>query len=185
MKTFIKIAKPKMKDREWKLVVVTMVLVSAFGFLKFVVKKTATLNQIQSENSSLQTSIQGSQNLLNQMRIEAATKARASTDQNQSSLLEKNNNFASLLSRLSGDGAQFLLNRLVVEEHKEVSGYSRTLFSLEIETTFIELGKFIEGLENSEFLVDFQSLEISRIEQELKRSKAQIKLYSYASRGVL
>jgi hypothetical protein len=183
MKPLIRIAKPKMQPREWKLVAITLLCAGLFGFKTFVLKKRAALNLVKIENTALEGSVQNTKNTLAQMQIAAAGRSATPNDQGQAAILEKNNNFSSLLNRLSGDGIQFSLERLTVDEHKEVAGYSRTLFNLEIETSFIELGKFIEGLENSDFLVDFQSVEISRIDKELKRSKAKIKVFSYASRG--
>jgi hypothetical protein len=185
MKLPFKIESTRMAPRELKLMALTGLALVFLGFKMILVKQWKQRNEVRLEVTNLEENILKAQISVNQMKINALAQATASTGNGPEALLEKNNNISSLLTKMSGDGVRFSLNRLVVEEHKVINGYSRTLFNLEIESSFIELGKFIESMENSDFLVDFQSVEISRVDRELKLAVAKIKVFSYASRGDL
>ncbi len=118
-------------------------------------------------------------------------RAPASVEANLASqLLEQylkfNGRFSSVVNGivLSSNGNAFALNKILSESQVQAVGYTQTLYSIEAEASFIAIGKFLEKMEDSPLLTEVDSIEISRIGNEMKRCKAKIKLFSYVGAGI-
>ncbi len=118
-----------------------------------------------------------------------ATRAPASQSVTASQrLLEKylksNELFSSVVTGLveNSKNEAFIINKITSDSESTFSGYTQTLYKVEVEAPFIAIGKFLEKLEDSALLTEVDSIEISRITEEMKRCKASIKLYSYVAR---
>ena len=96
--------------------------------------------------------------------------------------LESNDNFTAFLKVLKSDGIAFTINKLAVIKQDELKKYYKTLFVLELDTSFLTLGQFIDKLEHSDLLLEVQSLDVSRIGRELKKCTVKIEFYGYVMR---
>lgn len=76
--------------------------------------------------------------------------------------------------------SRFRINRLGTEETQAVKDYSRTPVTLDVEATFPAIGRFLEALEDAPFLAEVDSLEVYRVENDLRLCAAKIRIYSYA-----
>ncbi len=92
-----------------------------------------------------------------------------------------NDRFSSVITGIvnSSKNKNFSLQKISLDEQTKESGYKKLLYSLDIESSFIEIGKFLEKLEDAPLLTEVTSVEIKRIDNEMKRCLAQIRLYSY------
>ena len=97
---------------------------------------------------------------------------------------QTNASLASVIGTLAkGDGkSPFSLNKIVSEKQEIVNGYTKTQFSINLDASFPAIGGLLEGLEQSPLLTDVQTVEISRMGNELKKCSAKIKLLSYVVR---
>ena len=92
-----------------------------------------------------------------------------------------NDRFSSVISSIvnSSKSKAFTLTKLSLEDQSTENGYKKMLYSLDAEASFIEIGKFLEKLEDAPLLTEVSSVEINRIDNEMKRCQAHIKLFSY------
>ena len=96
--------------------------------------------------------------------------------------LAMNERFSDLITRLNGDGKVYRVNRLAMEKQEIKASFSKNTFNLEIETSFLKLGQFIEALEKSDFLLEINSVDVLRVDRELRKCTARIQLNSYVAR---
>lgn len=170
----------KRSQKEQILIVAGLVISTVFFYASFYSKKSAKVSELQREEVALREKIKQSQNVLAQLQKIPMGDVATSSEAVKS--LESNTNFAKLLRTMSGDGHVFTVNRLSVAKQEDLKMYHKTLFILEIETPFLNLGKFIDTLEHSELLLEVKSLEVNRIARELKKCTAKIELYGYVAR---
>lgn len=92
-----------------------------------------------------------------------------------------NDHFSSVITGIvsNAKGDAFKLSKLTLEEQATDNGYKKMLYALDAEASFVEIGKFLENLEDAPLLTEVQSIVINRIDNEMKRCQAHIKLYSY------
>lgn len=79
----------------------------------------------------------------------------------------------------SSKAKDFVLKKIQLEEQSVENGYKKLLYILQADATFIEVGKFLEKIEEAPLLTEVNSVEITRDENEMRRCHAEIKLYSY------
>jgi hypothetical protein len=101
-----------------------------------------------------------------------------------SKIEENNDYFSTFVSKLAHqDGVgSFRILRLATDTPVQSPEYIRTPVTLTVESTFPAIGKFLESLENSPTLAEIDSMEIYRIESDLKKCSAKIKLSNYVVR---
>ena len=140
----------------------------------------------QDKVTALRASILDNKNKLAALstRVPASEELKA-THQLLDKYLKSNDRFSSVVTNLvaSSKEESFLLTKVVSENQTKMSGYTQTLYHLEAETSFISIGKFLERLEESPLLTEVQSIDIVRLEDEMERCKASIKLFSYVVGG--
>jgi hypothetical protein len=73
----------------------------------------------------------------------------------------------------------FTVQKITSMQSTKFGGYTQTLYALEADSSFIAIGKFLENLEDSPLLTEIESIDIARIENEMKQCKASIRLYGY------
>lgn len=101
------------------------------------------------------------------------------------SYVEGNSRLGNILSSISDmehDQKLFKLTKIVSENKETARGVEKILFSLEIETSFLGLGTFLEKLENSKYLSRVESVTVNRVGADLKKCNATVKFYSYVLR---
>ncbi len=166
---------------------VTLSLALVYCFQHYwVVPKKLKLTEVRERVVSSRTKIAEDQLALEKLisRMPAAEEMRASQhllDQ----YFKSNKQFSSVITSIvdNSKSDSFTLNRISSERQSKVSGYSQTLYNLEAEASFISIGRFLEKLEDSSLLTEVESVEITRLADEMKRCKANIKLFSYVAAG--
>ncbi|RZA05712.1 MAG: hypothetical protein EOP11_12190 [Proteobacteria bacterium] len=76
--------------------------------------------------------------------------------------------------------SKFRIVRLGTEDALAGAEYARTPVTLDVEATFPAIGHFLEQLEDGPFLAEVDSLEVYRVENDLRMCAAKIRIYSYA-----
>ena len=179
MKFFGKI---KLKWSE-SILISLMALVMMFLFQRYwLIPNSQKLVEIQTKTIETKKKIEEAQNLLSNFK----TRMPASVEvKNAQSLLDRyitsNDRFSKVITGIfagSKDGS-FSISKISTERSTQVGAYTQTLYQLEAESSFIAIGKFLETLEDSPLLTEVESIDISRIESEMKRCKASIRLYGY------
>jgi len=121
----------------------------------------------------------------NQALIDKLTKRVPASDGVSAEYLDQyvllNDRISSVIAGIvnSTKGRSFTLSKLLQEEQSIEGGYKKILYSLDAEASFIDIGKFLEKLEDAALLTEVKAVEINRIDDEMKRCKAHIRLYSY------
>jgi hypothetical protein len=164
-------------------------MVVFFGFIAFLTSfygpRSREVAQFQNDLKQLNTNI-----ALHQAQVASLAPAATPNQTTAPSApiqryLAMNDRFSDLITRLNGDGRNFRVNRLSMDKQENKGAFSKSTFSLEIETSFLNLGQFIENLEKSDFLIEISSVEVNRINQELRKCTAKIQLNSYVARKSL
>lgn len=164
-----------------------IILCMLFLFERFFHKpRSLKVAEVAQEIRAEQEKLQASQNLLSQL---AARKPSAIDSKASQDLLEKyvksNDRFSKVVSSIASENEAnpYQLNRISAEKQTQIAGYSQTLYNVELEATFISVGKFLERLEDSPLLTEVDSIEITRLNSEMKRCKTKIRLFSYVAKG--
>lgn len=143
----------------------------------------AKLQQLKTVIETTEAEIVSNTNLLSQLatRMPVSVESKASQD-----LLEKyrksNSQLANVITSISTDNPKypFLLSRISTESQNATDGFTKILYNIELEATFVSIGKFLERLEDSPLLTEVGSIEIARVSSEMKRCHTKIKLLSYS-----
>jgi hypothetical protein len=186
-----------MKFREGRFKVRESLLLSlgiialGFGFESFWVKPNAKkLQELNEKTEAARKKIEDTQALI----IKVKNRAPASVpvkdeDHTTKSMLERymgsNDRFSKVVMGIvtgSKEGA-FSVSKISAERSVKIGSYTQTLYELDAESSFLSIGKFLETLEDSPLLTEVDSIEISRIEQEMKRCSAKIRLFGYVGEG--
>ena len=186
----------KFREGKWKVrdsVLVSLMLAGIFfAFQKYWVKpNTVRLVELHEKTESARKQIEENRALLANVktRAPASVSPPSIEEKTAKGMLERYMNSNDRFSRVimgivsgSKEGA-FSLSKIAAEKSTKVGSYTQTLYHLETESSFISIGKFLETLENSPLLTEVESIEISRIEQEMKQCKASIRIYGYVGEG--
>lgn len=145
--------------------------------------KAARIKETERAILVTEAEIVSNTNLLSQLsaRQPVSVESKASQD-----LLEKyqksNSRLANVITSIATDNPKypFLLSRISTESQGAADGFSQILYNIELEATFVSIGKFLERLEDSPLLTEVNSIEIARVDSEMKRCHTKIKLLSYS-----
>ena len=165
------------------IVVCVIAVVLTLCFQQFWVNpKSGELGEIEQKISDLHKKMNADQLAYSELSKRApASVESASATQLLDQYLKFNGHFSSVVNGIvtSSKGTSFSLSKISSESQVQTIGYTQTLYSVEAEAPFIAIGKFLEKMEDSPLLTEVDSIEISRIGNEMKRCKAKIKLFSY------
>ena len=171
------------KLKESELFLLCAVMLSLFFLFNFYWKNSSAvtlLSQTEAKNIAAKTQLSENQVLLDKLN-----KRGPSSDAIQNEYLDQyvlvNDRFSSIITKIvsSSNGHGFTLSKLSLDDQSTESGYKKMLYSLDAEASFIDIGRFLEQLEDAPLLTEVNSVEINRIDNEMKRCRARIKLYSY------
>ena len=186
-----------MKFREGKFKVKESLLMSVailslgFGFERFWVKPNARkLEELTQKTEATKKKIEDTQALIVKVKNRApASLPTKDEDHSTKSMLERymrsNDRFSKVVMGIvagSKDGS-LSVSKISAERSLKVGAYTQTLYEVDAESSFLSIGKFLETLEDSPLLTEVDSIEITRIEQEMKRCSAKIKLFGYVGDG--
>lgn len=178
MKSLLKI---KLKNNE--VIMLCLVILTLFAAFNILWKKSGSanaLNEIRAKADASKKVLADNQALYDKLSKRSPASEGFSADyMSQYAML--NDRFSSVITGIvnSSKSKKFTLSRLSLENQSAENGYKKMLYSLDAEASFIEIGKFLEKLEDAPLLTEVSSVEINRIDNEMKRCKAHIKLYSY------
>jgi hypothetical protein len=138
------------------------------------------LKEIQSKVLETKKKIEDTRRVLEELKSREPASPENRTAQSLfDRYLNSNERFSSVVMGIfSGSKeADFSVQKITALQSNKFEGYTQTLYALEAESNFISIGKFLENLEDSPLLTEVESIDISRIENELKQCKANIRLY--------
>jgi len=177
----MRLLKVRLKTNE--IVLMSLIVVTFFALFHFFWKsstKVITLNNLRAKSEISKAAL-----LENKNQIEKLSKRDPASEGLNADYMDKylsfNDKFSSVITGIvnSSKGRGFSLTKLSLEDQSIENGYKKILYSIDAEATFIDIGKFLEKLEDAPLLTEVTSIEINRIDVEMKRCQAQIKLYSY------
>ena len=186
----MKFREGKFKVRE-SLMISIAILALGFGFEKFWVKPNAKrLEELNEKTEAAKKKIDDTQSLIVKVKNRAPASIPVSDEEHSTkSMLERymgsNDRFSKVVMGIvsgSKEGA-FTVSKISAERTLKVGSYTQTLYEVDAESSFLSIGKFLETLEDSPLLTEVDSIEITRIEQEMKRCTAKIKLFGYVGEG--
>ena len=158
-------------------------LMSMFAFDRFWQKPhSKELKELQTKVVDAKKKIDETQKLLDGLKNRApATEDHHTTSSLFDRYLTSNDRFSSVIMGIFSGSKEndFSVQRISALQSTRFEGYTQTLYSLDAESNFIAIGKFLENLEDSPLLTEIESIDISRIENELKQCRASIRLYGY------
>ena len=91
-------------------------------------------------------------------------------------------NVLNVISEMENEKKLFSVTKITSEKHESNKDYDKILFNMELDTSFLGLGSFLETLEQSEVLSRVESVIVTRIGEDLKKCHAQIKFYTFSLR---
>ena len=173
--------KIRLKKNETILIsLILVILMALFGFLWKKSSFVTALNELQLKTDAAKTQVLESRALYEKLsKREPAGVGATKEFLDQYVLL--NDHFSSVITGIvnSSKGKEFTLTKLSLDDQSSEAGYKKMLYSIDAEASFIDIGKFLEKLEDAPLLTEVSSVEINRIDTEMKRCRAHIKLYSY------
>ena len=175
------LSKIQLKKNELVLMsIVVLVLFALFHFSWKNSNKMLTLNAVRASSMTAKSKLIENQSLYEKLIKREPASQGFSADYMDQYILA-NDHFSSAITGIvnSSKSKAFTLIKLSLEDQSSDSGYKKMLYSLDAEASFIEIGKFLEKLEDAPLLTEVTSIEINRIDTEMKRCQAHIKLYSY------
>ena len=95
---------------------------------------------------------------------------------------QENSGLGNLIRKVSSSDSKrdFTVRRItVVGKEEKPTEYDSTKFEIEVEGPFHAIGNFLEELEGSRFLTRVESVQVSRIEKELRLCRARIFVNSF------
>lgn len=169
-------------------VLLSLVIVGgAFLFQRFwVLPNSQRLVELQEKAKVSQAKIEEMKTQLNTVKVKAPATEEVKTAQ---SLLDRyistNEKFSSMIMGIftGSKEREFTISKIIAEKSEQVGLYTQTLYQIDAESSFIAIGKFLEGLEDSALLTEVESINITKIEDEMKRCKASIRLFGYVGGG--
>ena len=146
--------------------------------------KSADLVILNGKIAESQARVQENQALLAKLTARSPASEEVKTSHHLlDQYLKSNNHFSNVVTSIveSSKNDAFLLTKISSDKQAPVSGYVQTLYHVEVEASFIAIGKFLERLEDSSLLTEVDSIDITRLGTEMKRCKANINLFSYVT----
>jgi|688.fasta_scaffold1024352_1 hypothetical protein len=164
-----------------------VIIGGALLFQRFwVIPNSQRLVEMQEKTKVIRAKIEELKTQLNTVAVKIPVNEEVKTAQ---SLLDRyistNDKFSSVIMGIFSGSKEreFNISKIIAERSEKVGVYTQTLYQIEAESSFIAIGKFLEGLEDSALLTEVESINISKIEDEMKRCKASIRLFGYVGGG--
>lgn len=160
-----------------------VVIVSFFGLFHLLWMKSGASVSALTLNAQLEKSKQTlaeNKTFLEKLSNRSPASVGAGVDEMDKYVLT-NDRLSSVINGIvaSSRSEALALTKLSLEDQSLESGYKKMLYSVDAEASFIDIGKFLEKLEDAPLLTEIKSININRIDNEMKRCQAHIRLYSY------
>lgn len=94
----------------------------------------------------------------------------------------ENSGLGNLIRKVSSSDSKrdFTVRRISMDKEEKLPEYDKTRFEIEVEGPFHSIGNFLEELESSRFLTRVESVQVFRIEKELRLCRARIFVSSFS-----
>lgn len=176
----------KMNMRERIMTAAVLVAVPCAYFSMVSQKQSNEILTTQAAVATTQQALQTSQATLVELELKAAV-AQKSLNANDEvkRYLESNKYMSNLLRKLGADEEDngLFLKDITIENNNKENNFYRSAMKVQVESTFVALGNFLGKLSDSETLIDVKSVELNRIDSDLKRCTATIQLQGYFNEG--
>jgi hypothetical protein len=176
------LGKVKLKLSE-SLLISAFSLVLMFAFDRYWQKPhSKELQDIQSKVATTRKNIEETRKVLDGLKNRTpASQDNHTTQTLFDRYLTSNERFSSVIMGIFSGSKEndFTVQKITSMQSTKFGGYTQTLYALEADSSFIAIGKFLENLEDSPLLTEIESIDIARIENEMKQCKASIRLYGY------
>jgi hypothetical protein len=172
----------KANPRERALVLGALLLVSLVATKFLVLDEAMLAYSLTVKKSDMEKEIARSRSMLREL-------AEAHPDSLRNSPLwpyrQENAGVGGLIRKVSATGEarpDFTVRKIAVEKTEKLPEFDKTKFEVEVEGPFQTIGAFLEELENSRFLTRVESVQVYRIEKELRLCRAKILVSSFSWR---
>lgn len=98
---------------------------------------------------------------------------------------KENSGLGNLIRKVSAGaevGRDFTVRKISLEKAESLPEFEKNRFELEVEGPFHSIGNFLQELESSRFLTRVESVQVFRIEKELRLCRARILVSSFSWR---
>ncbi|MCB0420782.1 MAG: type 4a pilus biogenesis protein PilO [Bdellovibrionales bacterium] len=182
MKWTVHLPKLHLSTRE-RILAGAVIVSLMFGFYKFWFSKQMNeIDRLSREIETIKRTVQTDQQLLQQLHAQSVQNLQKSgKDSRYLKYIEASRYLSSLIERLGADKSNqgISLVKMSVSERTKVNDFSKNSFALEIESSFVALGKFLGTIEQSKMLLEVNSVHITRIDNEMKRCVATVEVDGY------
>lgn len=172
----MKLVNGRLNKREVFICLFTFTLVFIFYFGVYSNKQHLEIEVLNLDLQKVIVDLNSNQDKLLQSR------SQSNKNLELTKVMSSNEQFGDFLKHLSGEQGLFLVNKLNVLEQENSSTFIKSKISLEVETSFLNLGKFIEEMEKSNYLIEITGVEVTRISEELRKCTAKIFINNLVAR---
>ncbi|OFZ18228.1 MAG: hypothetical protein A2Z20_11940 [Bdellovibrionales bacterium RBG_16_40_8] len=153
---------------------VTCLALLKYGYLNLLSKDTTLITKI----AEIRATLQNQKLTLEQFKNDRKPSSSNDTLQHY---LNNNKQFANLLQNISHDAVSgdTRIERVTVNSVESDGSYNKISYIIDVKSSFLPLGKFIENLEKSPLMIDIHSLEIATDENDLQNVEATVGLKNY------
>lgn len=179
--------KPIRMNRRERILCALMTLSLVIGFYRIGIKTQANkISGLHAQMATAQEAIKRKNEIISDLHKESvATLNARGSDQVYLNYLQQNQYLSNLLDNLGANTPehQIQLKSIDVQSHDKANGMNRSRFKLQIESSFVSLGQFLEKLAEKPLLLEVKSVELDRIDGDLKRCQATIEVDGYYKGG--
>lgn len=179
--------KRELNKRERIIVIVTSLVIFVGFFQYWYFPQNLKVKEMKTKLQTVMNSNLAQDALLKSMQIrQPASVENTSLLGPVSDYLESSQSLSQFIHALSEDPEKnhLKIHRITVDNPITIEGLNQNKIKVEVETSFLNLGRFLEKLEQSKLLVDIASVEVLRLTDDLRNCVARIDLYSYTQKGV-
>ncbi|HLE10771.1 MAG: hypothetical protein A2504_11500 [Bdellovibrionales bacterium RIFOXYD12_FULL_39_22] len=180
----------QLSARERKMMIASIILIITVFYTMWYRLQITNIENLKKSISELETQNSSNQSTLATLNLQMQTK----TNFTQTSNKKKNqdsedfwptNNLAILVKKIAETSAEksIQLNTIALISNEINEGVVKNTFSIEIKSSFLELAKFLENLEQSAEWLAITSVNITRFENELKECEAIVLLNTFEMTG--
>lgn len=145
--------------------------------------KHADLKKLELEAMNTELLLQTNQELVAKLASRKPASVELPSPEIQK-YVNTNAKFSAVLNSLaeSEPGSSAVISKIFADKQADYKGFTQTKLELQMEASFLSVGQFLERLENSDLLLEVESVEVHREPDDLKKCTAKIKLSSYVTR---
>lgn len=172
----------KLNPRERSLLTLIVVAVALLAGKFLVADELLLALETNGKAASVEMEIERSRNMLTDL---SNRKPASITTSPLYVYRQQNSGLGNLMRKVSA-GAEvsrdFTVRKITLDKSESLPEFEKNRFALEVEGPFHAIGNFLEELEGSRFLTKVESVQVFRIEKELRLCRARIMVSSFSWR---